>query len=157
MQGVDELDAVLLNYLQKDNQMTAQHLGALVNLSTSAVQRRLQRLRRDKVIVADVSVVSPSAVGLGMSCVVEVSLHLGNSAMVDRFKQLILACPQVMQCYYVAGVYDFVVIVNARNMKDYEEFSKKYFMDNPDVKQFYTHVVIDNVKVGYHFTVQPLH
>jgi Lrp/AsnC family leucine-responsive transcriptional regulator len=34
-------------------------------------------------------------------------------------------------------------------MKHYEEFSKKYLMDNADVKQFYTHVVMDKVKIGF--------
>ena len=36
-----------------------------------------------------------------------------------------------------------------KDMKNYDEVSKKYFMDNPNVKQFYTHVVMDKVKVGY--------
>jgi Lrp/AsnC family leucine-responsive transcriptional regulator len=58
-------------------------------------------------------------------------------------------CAEVMQCYFVTGTYDFVIIVNTKDMSDYENFSKKYFMDNPDVKQFYTHVVMDKVKVGY--------
>jgi Lrp/AsnC family leucine-responsive transcriptional regulator len=54
-----------------------------------------------------------------------------------------------MQCYYVTGTYDFVIIVNTKDMKHYEEFSKKYLMDNADVKQFYTHVVMDKVKIGF--------
>ena len=58
-----------------------------------------------------------------------------------------------MQCYYVAGIYDFVLIVNTKDMKYYEYFSKKYLMDNVDVKQFYTHVVIDKVKIGFSVSV----
>lgn len=56
---------------------------------------------------------------------------------------------EVMQCYFVTGTYDFVIIVNTRDMKHYEEFSKKWLMDNPNVKHFYTHVVMDKVKSGY--------
>ena len=38
-------------------------------------------------------------------------------------------------------------------MKHYDEFSKKYFMDNIAVKQFYTPVVMDKVKVGFSVTI----
>ena len=149
MHELDEFDKKILNRLQRNNRITAEELGSMVNLSTSAVQRRLKRLRRDKIIEADISVISPSAVGFGVTCLVDVSLHLGNSETIDSYKELMSACPEVMQCYYVTGTYDFVVIVNTKDMKHYEDFSKKYFMDNPGVKQFYTHVVMDKVKAGF--------
>ena len=149
MQKLDGFDKQLLSQLQQNNRITAEVLGNRINLRTSAVQRRLKRLRQDKIIEADISIVSPAAVGLGITCVVDVTLNLGNSKVIDSFKSLMSECVEVMQCYYVTGTYDFVMIVNAKDMKDYDEFSKKYFMDNPNVKQFYTHVVMDKVKVGY--------
>ena len=149
MHALDEIDRKLLNQLQRNNRVTAEELGNMVNLSTSAVQRRLKRLRQDKIIEAHISVISPAAVGFGITCLVDVTLHLGNSETIDSYKELMSACPEVMQCYYVTGTYDFVVIVNAKDMEHYEDFSKKYFMDNPRVKQFYTHVVMDRVKSGF--------
>jgi Lrp/AsnC family transcriptional regulator, leucine-responsive regulatory protein len=153
MQELDELDKKLLNLLQQNNRTTSEELGAIVNLSTSSVQRRLKRLREDKIIEADISVISPSAVGYGITCVVDVTLYLGNSQVIDSFKTLMRNCAEVMQCYYVTGTYDFVVIVNTRDMQHYEEFSKKYMMDNTTVKQFYTHVVMDRVKVGFSINI----
>ena len=153
MQELDEFDKQLLNQLQQNNRITAEELGNRVNLSTSAVQRRLKRLRQDKIIEADISIVSPAAVGVGVTCVVDVTLNLGNSKVIDRFKGLMADRVEVMQCYYVTGTYDFVIIINTKDIKGYEEFSKKYFMDNADVKQFYTHVVMDKVKVGFSVSI----
>ncbi len=51
------------------------------------------------------------------------------------------------------GDFDFVLIVNTLDMKHYEDFSKKFLMDHPNVKHFYTHVVMDKVKVGYNISV----
>lgn len=154
MQGLDEFDKKLLNQLQKNNRITAEELGNMVNLSTSAVQRRLKRLRQEKIIEADVSIVSSDAFGIGITCIVDVTLDVGSSKVIDTFKTLIADSPEVMQCYYVTGAYDFVIIVNTRDMKHYEEFSKKYLMDNPNVKQFYTHVVIDKVKTGFSINIE---
>jgi len=152
VQALDDLDKQILNQLQVNNRITAEELGSMISLSTSAVQRRLKRLRQEKIIEADVSIVSPEAVGFGISCVVDVTLHLGNSKVIDAFKSLMSNCAEVTQCYYVTGAYDFVLIVSTTDMKQYETFSKIYLMDNPDVKQFYTHVVMDKLKG--HFVVK---
>lgn len=149
MQHIDVIDTQLLNLLQQNNRKTADELGKKLNLSTSAVQRRLQRLRSKKIIEADISIVSPEAVGLYVSFLVEVSLNLGNSTVIENFKKLMSSCSEVTQCYYVAGLYDFILVVTTKDMKQYESFSKKYLMDNKNVKQFYTHVVLNRVKMQY--------
>jgi Lrp/AsnC family leucine-responsive transcriptional regulator len=149
MQDLDEFDKKLLRLLQQNNRSTADELGKLVGLSASAVQRRLTRLREEKIIEADVSIISPAAAGMGILCVVDVILESGNSKSVDRFKSAMHQCPEVQQCYYVTGTYDFVLMVQVADMQQYEKFSKKNLMDNANVKHFYTHVVMDKVKVGY--------
>jgi len=149
MQALDEYDKMLLRQLQQNNKITADELASIVNLSASAVQRRLKRLRDEKIIEADVAIISPVVAGISITCIVEVILLEGNSKAIDGFKAMMQQCTEVMQCYYVTGTYDFVLIVNTTDMKHYEEFSKKWLMDNPNVKHFYTHVVMDKVKVGY--------
>lgn len=153
MQALDEYDKKLLRLLQQNNKTTAEELGVLVSLSTSAVQRRLKRLREDKMIEADVSIISPLAVGIGITCVVDVILEVGSSKAIDNFKKTMNSCTEVMQCYYVTGTYDFVLIVNTIDMRHYEDFSKKLLMDNANVKHFYTHVVMDKVKAGYAISI----
>ncbi len=145
----DEFDRKLLRLLQHNNRMTADELAEHVGLSSSAVQRRLKRLRDEKIIEADIAIISPTVVGLGVTCVVDIILERGNSQALDKFKTAMQSCAEVMQCYFVTGTYDFVMIVNTTDMREYESFTKKYLMDNPNVKHFYTHVVMDRVKVGY--------
>ncbi|SHH36721.1 transcriptional regulator, AsnC family [Chryseolinea serpens] len=149
MQPLDEFDKKLLRLLQRNNKTTADELGEAVGLSPSAVQRRLKRLRDEKVIEADVSIISPQVAGIGITCVVDIVLQDGNSRALEKFKTTMRKCPEVMQCYFVTGTYDFVILVNAKDMQHYEAFSKKWLMDNNNVKHFYTHVVMDKVKVGY--------
>jgi Lrp/AsnC family leucine-responsive transcriptional regulator len=153
MHSLDEHDRKLLRLLQENNRMTAQELGDLVSLSASAVQRRLARLREDKIIEADVSIISPSVTGSGITCIVDVILTDGNSKASDEFKAIMRKCTEVMQCYFVTGTYDFVIIVNVKDMQHYEAFAQKWLMDNTYVKHFYTHVVMDRVKVGYNIAL----
>ncbi len=149
MHELDEYDKKLLRLLQQNNRLTTEELSKKINLSQSAVQRRMTKLRDEKIIEADVSIVSPLAAGIGITCVVDIILHEGSSKAIDKFKTAMQQCTEVAQCYYVTGTYDFVLIVNTRDMRHFEEFSKKQLMDNANLKHFYTHVVMDNVKVGY--------
>lgn len=149
MQPLDEHDKKLLRLLQQNNRLTTEELSEQVSLSQSAIQRRLKHLRDEKIIEADVAIISPKAAGIGITCVVDVILQEGNSKAIDSFKTDMLKCPEVSLCYYVTGTYDFVLIVNTRDMSHYEEFQKTKLMDNPNLKHFYTHVVMDKVKVNY--------
>jgi Lrp/AsnC family leucine-responsive transcriptional regulator len=146
---LDELDLKLLRLLQQNNRLTAAELSEAINLSSSAVQRRLKRLHDEKIIEADISIVDPSVAGLSVMCVVDVVLQDGNSQALEKFKSTMHKCPDVAQCYFVTGTYDFVLLVHTRDMHDYERFTKRWLMDNPNVKHFYTHVVMDRVKVTF--------
>jgi Lrp/AsnC family leucine-responsive transcriptional regulator len=106
MQTLDDYDKLILRELQKNNRITAEELSGIVNLSQSAVQRRTTKLRENKIIEADVSIISPSAAGIGILCVVDIVLHEGSSKAIDRFKLEMQAAPEVSQCYYVTGTYD---------------------------------------------------
>lgn len=98
MQNLDEFDKKLLRLLQQNNKLTADEMGELVSLSTSAVQRRLKKLRNDRVIEADVSIISSLATGNNITCIVDVVLENGNSKSIERFKTDMLKCEEVMQC-----------------------------------------------------------
>lgn len=146
---LDRADVALLDAVQKNNRLTSEELAEIVNLSPTACQRRLKRLRAEGVIEHDVSIISPKAAGRPLSMVVMVSLERERADIVDRFKQSIRSTPEVMTGYYVTGDADFVLIVTAQSMEDYEAFTRRFFYENPDIKGFKTQVVMDRVKVGF--------
>lgn len=149
MPKIDKLDAKLLNVLQYHNRHGTEELGKLVGLSATAVQRRLKRLRKAGIIEADVSILRPKDVGRPVAMFVLVSLERERADIVDRFKQSIRQTPEVMNGYYVTGESDFLLIVTARSMEDYEAFTRKFFYENPDIKGFKTMVIMDRVKIGF--------
>ncbi|MFK4492465.1 DNA-binding Lrp family transcriptional regulator [Bradyrhizobium sp. USDA 336] len=59
----DRIDARILEIVQKNNRLTSDVIGEMAGISPTACQRRLKRLRSEGIIQADVSVLSPRAVG----------------------------------------------------------------------------------------------
>jgi Lrp/AsnC family transcriptional regulator, leucine-responsive regulatory protein len=143
---MDIFDRKLLVLVQRDNRMTNEQLGRHVGLSPAACHRRLKRLAADGVIERNVSLVSPAAVGRHVTLIVHVTLEREQADLFDAFKDCMRDAPEVTQCYYVTGTTDFVLILNARNMQDYEAFTRRHFYDNPNIQRFQTDVVMDTVK-----------
>ncbi|ASY61107.1 Lrp/AsnC family transcriptional regulator [Sinorhizobium sp. CCBAU 05631] len=146
---LDKIDRKLLNAVQRNNRLTTEELGELAGLSATACQRRLKRLRDAGVIEADVAIVSPEAVGRSMQMLVSISLERDRTDIIDRFKQAIRKTPEIMSGYYVTGDADFVLIISVRDMVDYERFTRRFFYENPDIKDFSTMVVMDRTKVSF--------
>lgn len=145
---MDPFDAKLLNLVQRNNRLTTEQLSEAVGLSPTACQRRLKRFRDNGTITSDIAVISPETVGRRMTMIVQISLEREQPEHLDLFKRTMLAVPEIMQCYYVTGSADFILILTAKDMKDYEEFTRRIFFNNPDIQQFITNVVIDHVKVS---------
>lgn len=106
-------------------------------------------MREAGVIEGDVSIVSPQAVGRPLLMLVSVSLERERADIIDRFKRSIHKTPEIMSGYYVTGEADFVLVVSARDMADYEMFTRRFFYENADIKGFKTMVVMDRVKASF--------
>lgn len=146
--SIDGFDRKILEIVQRANRTTSDQIAEQVGLSPAAVQRRLKRLREYKVIQADVSVVSPKAIGRSMTFVVQVTMERERADLMDAFKKEMRQNPAVQQCYYVTGSSDFILIVTARDMEDYDLFTREAFFDNTNIRGFQTNVVMDTVKAG---------
>ncbi|WP_020668823.1 Lrp/AsnC family transcriptional regulator [Amycolatopsis nigrescens] len=145
---LDSVDYAILDRLQNDSRIIAETIGSQVGLSAAAVQRRIKRLRQCGVIAREVAVLDPKALGLPMTFIVTVEMERERIEVIDAFRRQVLADAAVQQCYYVTGAADFVLVVNCRDMTDFEEFTRRMFFDNPNVRHFTTSVAMDRVKVG---------
>ncbi|XSC48380.1 Lrp/AsnC family transcriptional regulator [Bradyrhizobium sp. RDT10] len=145
----DRIDARILEIVQKNNRLTSEVIGEVAGLSATACQRRLKRLRSEGIIEADVSIVSPKAVGRLIQMLVLVSLERKRSDVIDKFKNAIKSSVDVVNAFCVTGDADYVLYVTARTMEDYEQFTQRFFYENPDIKGFKTMVIMGRVKAGF--------
>lgn len=155
MSQIDSFDAKLLAIVQQNNRLTMDELSRHVGLSASTCQRRLSRLRADGHISADVSILDPRKVGKPLIMVIEAILEREDPVATKRFKDAMRMNPKVMQCYYVTGETDFVLLVAMRDMEEFDAFLTEFCIENPMVNRFSTSVVVDSVKVNLAIPVHP--
>jgi DNA-binding Lrp family transcriptional regulator len=119
---LDEIDSHILDVLQRDGRISNQDLADQVGLSPSPCLRRVRLLESGGVIEKYVALVNPMAVGRGLQAIVEVRLDRQTSAAVARFEKQILKYPQVVECYLVAGDWDYMLRVVAGDLDEFREF-----------------------------------
>lgn len=145
---LDAFDRKILNLIQSNNLLPFGKISELVSLSLPAVARRLQRLRKEGVIAGDTSVLNQESVGVPLTIIVHVSVENEAVDQLDAMRERFQRCPQVQQCYYVTGEVDFVLIIVARDMAEYEALTRSLFFESGNVKHFRTFVSMHRVKVS---------
>ena len=145
---LDDYDRKILAQMQDDARIPQAELGDRVNLSAAAVNRRLKRLVEERVIEKYTAVVSPGAVGHPLTIIASVEVESEQIDLLDKMKRTFEKCPQVQQCYYVAGEWDFVLILIVKDMDEYSALTRRLFFGSNNVKRFKTLVAMDRVKVG---------
>lgn len=150
----DRIDARILEIVQKNNRLTSDVIGEMAGLSATACQRRLKRLRSEGIIEADISIVSPKAVGRPIQMLALVSMERESADIIDRFKKAIRSSAEVVNAFYITGEADFILYITAPTMEDYEQFTRRFFYENHQIKSVKTMVVVDRVKVGFAVPVE---
>lgn len=143
---MDQVDRKLINQMQIDSRTPIAALAEIANSSPASVQRRLKRLREDRVIQREVAILDPVAAGYAMTCIISVEVERDRLDKLDAFKRRARDEPQVQQCYCVAGEADFILIAVVRDMKDYETFTHRFFLNDTNVRRFRTSVVVSPEK-----------
>ena len=80
--------------------------------------------------------------------IVMIEMERSNTPMQHRFERLMNAQPRVMSCYEVSGDVDFMLLVSAKNMSDYHEFTRNMFTYENNVRNFKSQFVMNFTKSG---------
>lgn len=143
---MDQFDYKLLAVLQQNARTSIQELADHIGASTASVQRRLKSMRDAGVIQKEVAVLDQRKLGFGITAVVSVELERDRLDQIDAFKRKARLDRQVTNFYCIAGDADFVMIVVAKDIADYEAFTHRFFFSDRNVRKFRTSIVISTEK-----------
>ncbi|PJC87555.1 transcriptional regulator [Vibrio sp. HA2012] len=122
---LDKTDKKLLSLLQYDCTLSLNDLAEQVNLTTTPCWKRLKRLEDEGVISKRVALLNPEKLGLLFTAFVLVKTSDHSHEWYSRFADTVSDFPEVMEFYRMAGEYDYMMKVQAEDMKRFDEFYKK--------------------------------
>lgn len=107
---LDAFDKKILMLLQKNSRITQRDLSSEINLSASAINRRIAAMEHEGIIKKNTVIVDAHMVGRPITIITQVSLINERLDLLEERKKRFVQCPQVQQVYYVTGDFDFLLI-----------------------------------------------
>jgi Lrp/AsnC family transcriptional regulator, leucine-responsive regulatory protein len=148
--SLDRLDQLILEAMQRNNQLSHREIGEQVGLSASAVRRRIGLLRSGGAISADVAIVDPRVCAPSITVIVMVVFERETRGAYSAFRDTMRDAREVTQCYATLGAYDFALVVQAGSPEAYEAWAESKLMANPSIRRYDSFVVSSRTK----FTTQ---
>ena len=142
---MDAVDLKILAILQEDASLPVQEVANRVNLSQTPCWRRIQRLEESGIIARRVAIADPDKIGFGLSVFVEIETGDHSAAWLERFASAVLALPEVMEVYRMAGDVDYLLRIAVSSMADYDTFYRKLIAAVP-LKNVTSRFAMERVK-----------
>ena len=143
---VDSFDVAILAILQADNLTPQREIAERVHLPPAAVQRRIRRLQDSGVIAGNAAVLNPDALGRPLTIFIEVQLVNELDALTAGFRARVAQEEAVQQCYSVTGQTDYLLIVTAADMQEYQALTKRLFEGDQNIQRFVTSIALATLK-----------
>lgn len=152
---LDFVDVQLLNILQHDARLTAKELSAKTGKSITAIHERIRRLEEKQIIQGYVALVDRSRIGKKLIGFTTVKLKEHSDTILAQFEKQVVKLPDVMECYQLSGVADYLLKVAIADMDAYNDFLKTKLAPLPYVKNLLTSFVLVEAKRSTAYPVCP--
>ena len=122
---IDDIDHSILKKLQENGRLSNVQLAAAVGLSESACLRRVKLLEENGIIDRYVMLINQVAIGKPHNVFVRVTLDGQQREKLTAFEAEVSRVAEVMECYLMAGDFDYLLRVITRDNADYVRVHNK--------------------------------
>ncbi|MGV8946192.1 MAG: Lrp/AsnC family transcriptional regulator [Lutibacter sp.] len=124
MISLDETDKKILNLLQQNSKANIKEIALKIELTQTPTYERIKRLEKSGVIKNYTAVLDKEKAGFAIEVFCQVTLLVHSKDMINRFENAINKIDEVMECFHVAGNYDYLLKIIVKDMNSYQAFLK---------------------------------
>lgn len=144
---MDRIDMEILELLKINSRVTVSDVSKKINLSIPAVSDRMKKLEEKGVIQQYTTILSRKEMGYGILAFIFVSIERTESAAI--FKEKIQNFKHVLECHHIAGEFDYLLKVTAKDTEDLETFITEDLKEVASVYKSRTNIVFSSMKETY--------
>jgi DNA-binding Lrp family transcriptional regulator len=146
--ALDELDAAILRYLERQGRATNAEVGEAVGLSASAASRRIQALETSGAIRGYRALIDDRLLGKRMTVYIRVTLERQSAAVLSAFESAVRRSKEIAGCHLMAGHYDYMLVVRVADIDDYGRLHHNELSRLPGVTRLETSFALRDVLEG---------
>jgi DNA-binding Lrp family transcriptional regulator len=141
---LDQRDRQIIEILRADAWISYAALATRIHLSASAVQRRVERLIDDGVILGARAAISIEPPPLRVLLLAE--LFDDSAATIERLVDAIAGAPEVLDARYVTGEADVALTLELSDMAAYDRFIARHINGSRVIRRFKTFATLRRLK-----------
>ena len=139
-------DIQILEMLQRDASVSTSSIAERLNLSQSPCWRRINRIEQEGLIRKRVALLDRRALGMEVVVFATVSLTANGRQNLEEFESRIVDYPEIMECYTMAGIWDYILKIVARDIAHYEDFVRNTLTTHPSIRELHSHMAVTEIK-----------
>lgn len=143
---MDSTDRSILLLLQKDGKITIKQIAERLNLTTTPIFERVKKLEREGYITSYRAILNRKKVGLQLMAFCNITLNLHQKDFIKKFEKDIQQFPEVVECYHVAGMFDYLLKIYAEDMEQYQDFLSNKLASLENISKVQSSFVMTEVK-----------
>lgn len=122
MENFDKMDQRILNALQQNARLNTKEIAHKVGLTITPTYERLKKIEKTGVIKNYVTLLDREKIGKSLAAFCNVTLQVHSLPLLKNFEAAMSKLDEVMECYHVAGTYDYLLKVVVKDMNKYQDF-----------------------------------
>ncbi len=143
---LDQTDLGILNLLQQDAKMTTREIASQMGLTTTPVFERIKRLEREGYIRGYVALIDREKVDRSMVAFCNVTLKEHAQAYLLNFEKQVQELDEVLECFHIAGMYDYLLKILVKDMASYQSFVVNTLAALENIGQVQSFFVMTEIK-----------
>ena len=143
---LDKTDQSILELLQEDCSLSSAAIAERLNLSQSPCWRRIHRLEEQGYIRRRVALLDRDRLGMDIVVFATVNLTATGRQHLIGFEEEIVRYPEVLECYTMAGIWDYLIKIVTRDIRHYEQFVRDTLSANPAIREIHSHMAVTEIK-----------
>ena len=139
-------DMKILAALQHDADISTSDLAAKVNLSQSPCWRRVNKFEESGLIRRRVALLDRQKLGLEVVVFATVKLNQIGKQNLLAFERTVESYPEVVECYTMAGIWDYMLKIVCRDIRHYEDFVRNTLSASDAIRELHSHIAVTEIK-----------
>ena len=116
---MDDIDRKILKKLQENARITVSDLSSEITLSMPAISERIKKLEASGVIKQYTTILDPALLNKHLMALM--FLRFDNPKHGDQFASLVKAEPEIKECYYITGDFEYSLKILTENTRTLEK------------------------------------
>lgn len=143
---LDATDRRIINLLEQDAKMTIKDIAANINMSTTPIFDRIKRLEQTGYIKGYTAIVDSNMMGFNLIAYCTVTLETHHKEHIQQFVCDVQELTEVIECYHIAGLFDYLLKIYAKDMNDYQLFITEKLASIKNIGKVQSSFVMTEIK-----------